>query len=427
MREYLKTDTLIVGGGMSGLSLGSHPSLKGSLIVAKYPLGGLIHNTLADGFSFDFGGHVYTTTDDNVTKLMTEANAQFHESRKAFYDCRLMIPYPVQDNAGKLGLAITPDKREVTNNLYDYFLREFGFAFTQYFLRPFNERVWSTPIEQMDFDWVDGRVKRPSESKSNWGMNSSFYYARGSAIADVMLGRVLANNSSIVEGTMVSVSEKEHTVTFVDGENNPAEVEYNRMFCTSPYFLPTLKRNSVVSIGIGLKHKLDFPEFDWLYCNVRSFVHRVTLLSRYAEGLAPEGCDSLLLEIPTFYFNQLNDAVIGITYQLGTPESRLSKAKNILIGAGFSPKLVEAMDISTVWGDITPGYPVPTVGSRDEVAKMKSFLSPNDIYLTGRWGAHGYFNLQHIFADADATVKYASGLGNDDDYLNSSFYYKKGK
>lgn len=426
MTITIGTKSLVVGAGISGLSIAAR--VPDSLVISKN-VGGLIGSVKQDGFTFDYGGHVYTTFHAKTTRILELANAQLHMMREAFFDVSRRIPFPVQDYADRLGVPLLKQRpTSFARNLDEYSRALFGDPFVDAFYAPFNERVWCTPISNLDVDWVDGRVKRPDEAAAGWGMNSSFYYAPGTQIVDVLARDALANGATFMTGTVVVIRPSLKTVTVDIGHNEHVDISYQNLFCATPYFLPELQRNSIVTVGVGLKSTYQDEPFHWVYPRFGQDVHRVTLLSRYYEGMAPDGCDSLLLEIP---FSPTKPVTyVTASLMACNPELRKYWAATMLSMAGFS---VREDDIATVWAEVTPGYPIQTVGVRQLVTKVKYELFPYGVYLAGRWGAHGYFNMQHIIDDADAVVAAAnapSGPGLPDeweDYAASSFYYTKAR
>jgi protoporphyrinogen oxidase len=413
MNNY-KTQTLIIGTGFSGLLMAGR--LKDAMVVSlEEKPGGLIRNTEVEGFSFDYGGHVYTTADPNVTALMEKIPHKRHETRKAFFDFEHMVPFPVQDNAYMLGLEVTPGlpSEEPPSNLYEYSSTILGRQFTDGFMKPFNERVWTVPMTKMAFDWTQGRIKLPSENK-NWGMNSSFFYAKGEDIVAPLFKDAQENGARFIKDELLYVNAKAKLAVFKN-----MQVKYEKLVMTSHTALKELATNQVLTIGVGLDHKID-DDFHWVYPKFGQEIHRITLLSRYNEGLAPEGCDSLLLEIPFRTINQLTFEAAAITELSPFEDQTHELVKLLLTKAGM--KNANKLQPRVTWSAITPGYPIPVLYHREYVTLVKNGVLDYDIYLAGRWGAHGYYNLQHLYAEADAVMECLNG-GNAENYIFTNFYY----
>lgn len=421
----LRAENVIIGSGVTGLYLAS--KMPNALIISKENgNGGLIATTHIDGFNFDYGGHVYTTAHETTRALMIAANGVLHPERKAFYDVKKLVPFPAQDHSERLGLDITPGKGYRRQpGLLGHMLREFGVDFTEGFLDPFNRRVWTTDASEMDNDWVVGRMKAKSETPKQWGMNANFYYAKGSEITDVLLQGAYNNGVGFLAGEVVKIDYSERIIHFFDSAGTLCELIVDDIIVdTTGLFNRDLRSNNVLSIGIGLTHQLRAHDFHWIYPNLSSIVHRVTLLSRYADGMAPNGCDSLLLEIPYIGAEGIHAAMaslLGIFSE--DAASRNASAAALLKNAGFKDKF----GISTVWAAATRGYPVQTIGVRKAVSKRKHSLAQEGVYMLGRWGSHGYFNLQHIFDEVDHFINFLDTNKGGENYFDSAFYYPRQK
>jgi len=411
-----KVKDLILGGGFAGLELATR--MPGSTIISP-DLGGLISSNKQGNFTFDFGGHVYTTQDQRVAKLMKDAGAKFFPKREAYYvdmhlhDYPTFAHYPVQEWPSQIGLSIDPKPDIETTNLGLFLIKAFGYDFYDKFLGPFNRRVWSTDPGEMDFDWINGRIELPSEKSDKlWGMNSSFYYAPGYKVVEVMKTRT--DHVSYIKGFGSWDPHKNHVVNYMfETKYGPqmGEIEYENLFVTTPqlankFGASGMLANRILCIGVGLNRDLPLS-FNWIYADLSSIVHRVTLLSRYYRGMAPDGCDSLLIEIP------------AATATIDLSVSKESVAK-MLTDIGIT---ITAADIETLWVAYGLGYPIQTLGLRKTVAALKAELMPRNIWLCGRWGSWGYWNLQHIFQDVDATMNAVNGE-DVPPYLTSSFYYR---
>jgi hypothetical protein len=278
-------------------------------------------------------------------------------------------------------------------------------------------------MKEMDLDWTEGRVKAPTESKEKWGMNSDFWYAKGSDITGKLMNDAIAHGALIANGLVTDVNQETHLLKVRKVDGQYTFVRYHRLFDTSGIFL-TLRRNRMLTIGIGLNHMLD-RDFDWIYPKFgeNQPVHRVTLLSRYGDGMTPTlKEDSLLLEIPYMSLGYLDPLSRAIVFSQ-TDEQLKDLSRQMLMNAGFTD--AGRYSIATVWRAKTSGYPIPTIGHRNTVSEAKFKLFSKNIFLCGRWGSHGYFNLQHIYQDVRATMQAESG-SYFSDYLNSNFYYKDG-
>lgn len=435
-------DVIVCGGGFTGLYAADKLARHGfNVILISQDMGGLIGSYSDNGFTFDYGGHVYSAGDARLAALLDSVGGRRHE-RKAYYHIRAnhLVDYPVQDRAEELGMKITGETQGYHGqDLEDFAVKTFGDEFYDRWFRPFNRRVWTTEPPTMDSDWVAGRVKTPRETSfGGWGPNSEFYYAPGSRIIEQLQKQALSSGVEIFHGDIIRDSAKGRSFVARIRGNMVKFTARQKIFWTLPIaaFLGEVglpldnlfKRNRVRTIGIGLKTLL--PEhFSWIYCNIDSPIHRITLLSRYHPSMAPDGKDSLLLEIPWRRgFRKLPVGLEGAIGDSSARESHRRTAWKALEMAHFDEihPWLRLSDIETAMMGECYGYPIPMLGLRTAVATIKKIMFDRGVVFAGRWGSWGYFNLEHCMMDVDAAAKLIV-LDNDEwryEYEWSPFYYK---
>lgn len=417
----MKTKNLIIGGGFAGLYLAA--ILNEAVLVEATPsVGGLLQGfkSKSGNFTFDVGGHVYTTKDAALAALMSGSDAVKFDERKAYFDYVKKVPYPLQYFADQIGIPVCPSPKDYYPSFGSMLHHEFGKEFYEKVLKPFNQRVWSTNPNAMDTDWVMGRVPLMKDIQSFWGPNSSFYYARGEDILEFLLNRM--TEVKIYTDTWVTKVDKPNKIAYVECRE-PAVykgiIEYENLFDTSGLLLSSmvqLPHNYVTSIGIGLNKKID-EDFHWWYNGINaSPIHRITLLSRYHPKMAPSGCDSLLLEIPRRSW--MNEG----SYVEQKGEAKTSGVLSILRDAGFL--FIDEKDVEETIVIESKGYPIPVIGHRAKVAKARRKMEKQSIFLVGRWGAHGYYNLDHVIRDAHQARLSSLGMESED-YYWANYYYKQ--
>jgi protoporphyrinogen oxidase len=425
--------TVIAGAGVTGLELARLLG-KDKPIVVSEEIGGMLSSFGTKGFTFDYGGHVYTREDKRVNELMAEAGAIQHERVAYYHDSPTnWVPYPVQDNADKLGVKVEHVPAIGPRNLEEWALGEFGPEFYTKFFRPFNQRVWTVDPVEMSHDWITNRVKRTFERSKDWGPNAMFQYAPSKDITTVMQRRALDAGAGFRNGRIIDVDLEKQEITYrAVSVRKRQTIKYDRLFWTLPitWFAPMVGvssnqfiSNSIQTVGVGLKAPLDMNHFNWMYGNISSPVHRVTWLSRYHPSLAPDGKDSLIFELPY----RVSDIPPRRELSMGNIEIHApyhyikdlngSEAYGIIKLAGFT-EYIKYIDIEVAQLGVTKGYPVPTVNLRNVVSVVKQRLLKYQIKTVGRWGSWGYFNIDHCMNDAVVAVE-----GNEEDYLYSRHYY----
>ena len=73
--EKIETDILILGAGVTGLSLGSFLQGRDYLILEKEDsVGGYCKTTINDGFVWDYSGHFFHFNDQEIKDLYATKN-----------------------------------------------------------------------------------------------------------------------------------------------------------------------------------------------------------------------------------------------------------------------------------------------------------------------------------------------------------------
>lgn len=438
----MKHSVVVVGAGITGLYLAKLLGDKGlkPLVIAR-DRGGLLKQYKDGKFIFDYGGHVYTKTDERLNEIMMRTTAESHV-RNAIYlsEEHGRIPYPVQDHAEKMGVKTYSVGHDPARwkSLQDVGLDMYGPEFYEEFFAPFNRRVWTADPVELDVDWIRSRIRLPSEKKEKWGPNAEFWYAPGDEIADVLTSMATKAGAEFRIGggsEVVYADLARKRLHLQAGRGEGRRIDYDLLFWTAPIsqlaaqvgISPSVFRsNYIMTLGLGLRYRLDEEPFHWAYFDVIHRAHRMTWLSRYHESLAPEGHDSLLIEYPFSYPDYalphfVSNALIEAQDYVDAHEIHRGLAQRMCenIGLPFTQKDMQAVALGTA-----PGYPLPTRGIRDIVAITKSRLMVYDVYTAGRWGSWGYFNINHCFDDAEAAVGIKRGdWESESNYLQSKFYY----
>lgn len=436
-----QVDTIVCGAGITGLNLAAKwKRLTGDrVLVLSEDIGGMLGTFGEQGYTFDFGGHVYTRGHPELSELLSNSGVVEHDRIALYHQGDgILLDYPVQDHADEMGIKLEGSPQPYRGqSLEEFIVGTFGWDFYDKWYTPFNERVWTTHPRHMDCDWIHGRIKLDREPTKAWGPNAQFYYAPGERIVETLRRRATIAGVEFKRGTILKVDVKTRTIHVAEGIEQ-RKYTAKRIFWTLPLpslmsqvGLPTEKfiSNRVRSIGVGLK-RVTAPEFHWLYCRVGAPVHRITKLSGYHWSMAPMGCDSYLFEIPwrdtqyplpLFVEGHFQDRAHtdfrAAHYRTGYDVMKMSGLLQI------DPSIRQA-DIATVMMGECIGYPVPILGVRAAVAEAKSRLMKHDVYTAGRWGSWGYFNLDHNLDDVNACIDWVYNPIDPHTYKWSPFYYK---
>src|SRR5580698_3979859 len=209
-----KVRTLILGGGMSGLSCAYHLNQAGDknylLIEKSDEPGGLSRSIKQDGFVFDHTGHLLHLRNPYTLKLIPALlgdNLTLNQRRAWIYSHHVYTRYPYQANLYGLPKKVIEDNlkgvveaqlrqapapAEHPESLKSWVLRTFGKGFAKHFFFPYNEKLWTVSPDVLTAEWVAPFVPKPSieevingafsDQTKKFGYNASFYYPKEGGI-----------------------------------------------------------------------------------------------------------------------------------------------------------------------------------------------------------------------------------------------------
>ncbi|OGS08557.1 MAG: hypothetical protein A2270_01820 [Elusimicrobia bacterium RIFOXYA12_FULL_51_18] len=429
----IKTDVLIVGGGLSGLTAAR--TLQGKkryLLAEKEPLtGGLAASVKKNGFTFDYSGHLlhlhWKKTGDLILRLLK--NNHYKIRRNAWIHLKGgEVPYPFQANLYNL-----PDKikSECVCGFLEACLRgkggsgharagmpfknwsinTFGAGISKHFMLPYNYKLWQYPLDRLTADWCAPFVPMPNPREvlegayrtrsTEMGYNPVFYYPR--------LGGIQALPDALAKGLkdihtgceLRSLNLKTKTA-FINGLG---AVKYGSLINTMPlkYFVELIKsppaglralnaklrHNTIYVLNLGVKgtsskkHWTYFPESEFLF-------YRAGIATNFSRHLAPKGCSSLYIETATY----------GADLDPGAAEKKIFRG---LIKGGVIKN--EKDIIEKLWLKIPCAYVIYDSARNIALPPILSTLADNNIHSIGRYGAWKYSFMEESVKEGLETAK----------------------
>jgi protoporphyrinogen oxidase len=426
MRDHhASAPIVIVGAGPCGLAAAreldrlGHPNW---VLLERHAVPGGLAASVRDvaGFTWDLGGHVvfsHFREFDALLEAVMGDDLLYHD-RSSYVRFRdRWVPYPFQNNLHRLPAAVRDECLEglrdahqrraakpSPDNLADWMLRVFGEGITRYFMRPYNLKVWATPLECMSAEWIAERVSvvgyervlantRRGFDDVAWGPNSTFAFPSSGGTGEIyrrlaapMAGRIRYRTR------VVGVDSAARRVRAADGSSVPyaaliSTMPLDQLLAALPEVPPPvraagaeLQHNGVLMVGVGYEQPLTDTKSWMYYPDPDVPFYRVTNFAKYAPANVPDGetrrYSSYMTE--TAYSPHqpvvraaLEDAVEGALRSSGTVQGK--------------PRLA-----SIHVEDIEYGYPVPTVGRDRALAAIQPWLAAQDIYSRGRFGTWRY-------------------------------------
>lgn len=417
---------LIIGGGPTGLGAAYRLRQLGYANFHLYErsahIGGLASSfTDSAGFTWDIGGHVmfshYKYYDQCFDDLMgDEYQLNMRESWVRMLNT--WVPYPFQNNIRYLprevcfeclsGLIEAQTKRDHTAaaNFEEFMDAVFGDGICNYFMKPYNFKVWAHPPRLMNKQWIGERVAMIDVKRAlrnvlletddfGWGPNNQFKFPLYGGT-----GEFYRRFAGPLEGhftvsrpiDFINMTRKE--VRFADGGVEKYDILISAMpldkLCNDfidgemPREIKKsaagLRHSGGHMIGVGIRQPCPSTK-SWMYFpEANCPFYRVTYLSNYSPRMTPDN---------TMHYSLLTEA----SYSEFKPVDRRTIVEETiqgLVNAGLITDK-DRNDIVDVWHyEADYSYPTPSVERDAILAKVIPYLEGYDIYSRGRFGMWKY-------------------------------------
>jgi protoporphyrinogen oxidase len=323
----------ILGGGLTGLTIGSSLITDFEVLEKNPDCGGLCRSLLEDGFTFDYGGaHIVYSRNQKPVELMLETLGDNYckgkRNNKIFYKGKF-VKYPFEN-----GLSDLPKEDNLEclyyylNNDYpkpkdfkEWLYYTFGKGIAEKYLIPYNEKIWNTKAEDMSLHWVEDRVPKPPLEdvlKSAIGIPTEgythqlkFFYPKKGGIQALIKSLEKKIEKKITKNFRVRKIVKDQSGFWVS--NGREQKNFDLLICCMPIFdllnslenvpqevtssLNKLQYNSLITVMLGLE-KDNLPNFTALYFPNSDFkFNRVGFPKNFSPLNVPEGYSSVVTEI----------------------------------------------------------------------------------------------------------------------------------
>ncbi|MFA5075463.1 MAG: FAD-dependent oxidoreductase [Candidatus Babeliales bacterium] len=435
-------NTLVLGAGLAGLSvayyLDKNLDNKCKILEAESNIGGLCRSFKKDGFTYDIGGHILFSKDNNLLQeiigFLGDNLLQKRRKNEIWYKDRF-IKYPFENGLDKLDkeeifeCLVTFLNREKTlnnlsaQNLYNWCIDRFGLGIAEKYLIPYNQKIWKRDLTQISLHWVDRIPRPPIEDiiKSAIGIETegythqlNFFYPKFGGIESLITS--LTTNANIKTNFKVNkiIKNKDEWQVFA-GDN----VEYcQNLVSTIPIFdlinslqnvpervlqaLSSLQYNSLILVMLGVKNK-SLEKRTAAYIPDKDILpHRVCFMNCFSENNAPKDYSHLVAEITV------------------SPDSDLLKIDKDI----FIQKIIDNLKnickfdtndiISTDYKLIKYAYVVYDLDYLKNTKIIFDYVDSLNISYTGRFGSFKYINM-------DACIEMSKDLVFKKLLLNSNF------
>lgn len=427
----LKTDTLIIGGGLAGLAAAKALEGKKDYLVAEREsrAGGLSATLKKGAYQFDYSGHLLHLRWPATTKFILGAlggNCSRIRRDARIFAHKRWTPYPFQAN-----LSGMPDKvkaecvsgflkaynasRPAPSGLeaFDRWTRRvFGTGISEHFMLPYNAKLWQYPLERLTTDWCAPfvPVPRPEEviegaygkKAEGLGYNTVFNYPKRGGIGALpnALARGLGGLRLGLEVESVNLRKG------VANVRHFGPVHFRRLINTSPldeFIARTadapadvrraaarLRHNTVYVLNLGVRGVKS--DMHWGYFPGAEFpFYRAGIATNFSRALAPRGCASFYIEIAT----------PGTALDLASAEAAVMKG---LKACGLIKSAAQVEE--SLWLKIPCAYVVYNKDRAAALPVISDWLKAKRVQSIGRYGAWKYsFMEESVKEGLEAAAK----------------------
>ena len=249
----LRTDTLILGGGITGLATASFLGDADCLVIERdAQCGGYCKTTLRNGFVWDYSGHFFHFRHPDIKDyVMAHMACEVLEVQKITdidYRGRI-IDFPFQYNIDQLEKAdfiaclldLYQAKTSDPQNFKEYVKSSMGAAIADRFLIPYNEKLYATDLNHLDADAMrrffppplrfDQMMERLARKQAYVSYNDHFIYPVGGSIEFVRSLMKRVHHGKIRTQTTLVGLDLEQKVAYTD----TGRIAFSRLVTTLPF------------------------------------------------------------------------------------------------------------------------------------------------------------------------------------------------
>ena len=412
----MKVKYLIIGGGISGLTLANYLKDDYLIIEKENEVGGYCRTIKKKDYVWDYAGHFFHFKTDEFKKKFLDVIPKDEiivqeKCTKILYKNEL-IDYPFQMNIHQLDKAefidclydlFNKEEKESYDNFLDMLYGKFGRSIVEKFLKPYNEKLYAVNLTKLDVDAM-GRffpyadkeaIINNMKKANNTSYNNSFLYPKNGAGSFIeVLNNNLDSNRILLNTSVKTIDLDNKKVTL----SNDEVIEYEYLINTIPLnkFLELsncdkelqeeLSYNKVLVFNLGFNKKSKLNKEHWLYipdkeCNY----YRIG----FYDNILGQDKLSMYVEIGYNKDDIIDSNEIG--KQLKLTLDNLRKQDIIDDETNLEEYVSIVMD---------PAYVHINQNTDKRIRELFSNLENNKVYSIGRYGAWTYCSMEDCMLEA---------------------------
>ncbi len=298
--------------------------------------------------------------------------------------------------------------RQAPANFHEFIHQVWGAGVARHFAVPYNLKLWTVPLTEMETSWLGGRVPMPNLDEmiegalrpvaAPVGPNARFGYPLRGGFQALMQGFLPHLDGEVRMGTRLTAL---HPATKVAHFDDGSLIAYDRLISTIP--LPDLVRIigddapsaihraaealrhvsvRCVNIGVG---RADITDKHWIYYPEDTVFHRIFVQGNASPHNNPPGGFGLTCEItysPTKPLPCDGQALI---------DRCIAECRSVGMLREDDPVLTANII------DMPYAYVVYDHARQANVSLIREWLADRDIVLAGRYSEWEYYNSDHAF------------------------------
>jgi protoporphyrinogen oxidase len=390
----METKTLIIGGGITGLSAASFLPHSDYLVLEKDSIpGGYCKTTIRGEYTWDYSGHFFHFNNpeirDYVLANMESEMLQVTKITDIDYKGNI-IDFPFQFNIDQLPEQEYKECLQDLENLGETDLSTFksfvrstlGKGICDKFIIPYNEKLYACDLDELEYDSM-GRFFPKSKAKS---YNDTFIYPKGGSYEYIKSVLKRLDNSKILLNTeLISIDLKNKVA-----KTNRGDIKFEQLISTLPFNKfnpnPKLSANKVAVFNLGFSAGSPIKTH-WRYFPGNEIFYRVGF---YNNILGQEKL-SLYVEIGAQVDKKLDETTLLMQVLADLEDSGI-----------IEDGVHELVDYQFLV--MNPAYVHITKDSKQIYDEWCQEYNPQGIYSIGRYGSWTYCSIEDNIIEARNTV-----------------------
>lgn len=303
--------------------------------------------------------------------------------------------------------SIAPCKRDAPN-FEEFIYGVWGRGIARHFAIPYNRKLWTVPLNEMETSWLGGRVPLPDLEEiiegalepvgKPMGPNARFGYPLSGGFQALMSGFLPHIKGRIEMNKAASqLLPREHVLVLADG----SRYRYDHLLSTMPLrelikLIGSEAPEEVRAAAQGLRHvsvrcvnlgvgRENLTDKHWIYYPEDTIFHRIFVQGNASPHCNPPGGFGITCEISYSPWKPL--PLDG--------QALVERCIEDCIAVGMLRR--EDRIVTSNLVDMPYAYVLYDAARAQNVATVKDWLARFDILLAGRYSEWEYYNSDHAF------------------------------